>query len=74
MERMTRILYWYQRENNPPIQNADEFVDLIESCNPKLSGFFGILFESMNPSEKNKKTRQQLRQKVMLLCYQMAAF
>lgn len=28
----------------------------------------------MNPDEKSKKkTRQQLRQKVMMLCYQMAA-
>ena len=70
---MTKILYWYQRENNSPIQNTDEFINLIESRDPKLHGFFGILFESINPNEKNKKTRQQLKQKVMLLCYQMAS-
>ena len=73
IERMTRVLYWHQREKNLPVQNADEFVHLIETRDPELRGFFDIIFRSMNPDEKNKKTRQQLRQKVMMLCYQMAA-
>jgi hypothetical protein len=53
---MTKVLYWYQREGNLPIQNADEFVHLIETHDPELRGFFDILFRSMNPNEKNKKT------------------
>src|SRR5271170_5549963 len=73
MARMTKVLYWHQREGNLPIQNADEFVCLIETRDPELCGFFDILFGSMNPDEKNKKTQQQLRQKIMMLCYQMAA-
>ena len=52
---MTRVLYQYQREGNLPIQNADEFAYLIETLDPKLCGFFNILFRSMNPNEKNKK-------------------
>ena len=73
IERMTRVLYWHQREKSLPVQNADEFVNLIETRDPELRGFFDILFRSMNPDEKNKKTQQQLRQKIMMLCYQMAS-
>jgi hypothetical protein len=73
IERMTRVLYCHQRKGNLPIQNADEFVRLIETCDPELCGFFDILFRSMNPNEKNKKTQKQLKQKIMMLCYQMAA-
>ena len=73
IERMTRVLYWHQREKSLPVQNADEFVNLIETRDPELRGFFDILFRSMNPDDKNKKTQQQLRQKIMMLCYQMAS-
>ncbi|PKY52989.1 hypothetical protein RhiirA4_547445, partial [Rhizophagus irregularis] len=69
MGRMTRVFYQHQRKGNLPIQNADEFVCLIEAHDPELCSFFDILFRSMNPNE----TRQQLKQKVMMLCYQMAA-
>jgi hypothetical protein len=31
---MTRVLYCHQREGNLSIQNADEFVRLIETCDP----------------------------------------
>jgi hypothetical protein len=33
-----------------------DFVKFLESCDPKLHGFFDILFRVMNLKEKNKKT------------------
>jgi len=72
MARMTRILYQDQREGNLPKLNAADFVKLIENRDPKLQGFFDILFRAMNPKGKNQKTQESLKQKVMILCYQMA--
>src|ERR1043165_312874 len=69
---MTKVLYQYQKEGNLPIFNSNNFVNLIESQDPKLCGFFDILFQSINPTQKNQATKQLLRQKVMMLCYQIA--
>ena len=69
---MTKVIYQYQN-NNMPIFDVQEFVKLIESHDPKLEGFFDVLYEAMNPKNKNQKTQSLLKQKVMLLCYQMAA-
>jgi hypothetical protein len=70
---MTSILYQYQKEGNLPIFDPIKFVELIESRDIKMRGFFDILFQSMNPSQKNQATQRMLKQKVMMLCYQMAA-
>jgi len=70
---MTKVIYQYQNNNNMPIFDVQEFVKLIESQDPKLEGFFDVLYEAMNPKNKNQKTQSLLKQKVMLLCYQMAA-
>ena len=69
---MTRILYQDQRKGNLPKLDATDFAKFLESNDPKLQGFFDILFKAMNPNEKNKKTQESLKQKIMILCYQMA--
>ena len=69
---MTRVLYQDQRKGNSPKLDATDFVKFLESNDPKLQGFFDILFKAMNPKEKNKKTKESLKQKIMVLCYQMA--
>ena len=53
MARMTKVLYQDQREGNLPKLNAADFVKLIENRDPKLQGFFDILFRAMNPKGKN---------------------
>lgn len=69
---MTKVIYQDQREGHLPKLNATDFVKFIESRNSKLHGFFDILFKAMNPKGKSQKTQESLRQKVMVLCYQMA--
>ncbi len=71
--RITNILYRYFREKNLPVWNATEFKELIESKDIQIKGFFDMIFQSMNPEGKNSQTQQLLKQKVMLLCYQIAA-
>lgn len=73
MARMTKVLYQDQHEGNLPKLNAADFVELIENRDPKIQGFFDILYNAMNPKGKNMKTQECLKQKIMLLCYQMAA-
>ena len=68
--RIINVLYQYQKL---PIFDPVKLVELIESHDVKLCGFFDILCQSMNPAQKNQATKQMLRQKVMMLCYQMAA-
>ena len=46
---------------------------MIESHDSGVKGFFDIVFQSMNPEGKNPQTQQLLKQKVMLLFYQIAA-
>ncbi|GET64460.1 hypothetical protein GLOIN_2v1830060 [Rhizophagus irregularis DAOM 181602=DAOM 197198] len=69
MARMTKVLY---QEGNFPKLNAADFVKLIENHDPNLQGFFDTLYNAMNPKGKNKRTQECLKQKIMLLCYQMA--
>ena len=69
---MTRVLYQDQRKGNLPKLDATDFAKFLESNDPKLQGFFDMLFKAMNPKEKNKKTKESLKQKIMVLCYQMA--
>lgn len=74
MKSLTTVLYNYQhKENQSPINNPNEFVKMIEERDPSLKDFFNIIFQSMNPSSKNKQTVNYLKQKVMILCYQMAS-
>uniref|UniRef100_U9ULY4 Uncharacterized protein n=1 Tax=Rhizophagus irregularis (strain DAOM 181602 / DAOM 197198 / MUCL 43194) TaxID=747089 RepID=U9ULY4_RHIID len=72
ISRMTKILYDYQRDGKPVILDVQEFIKLIESRDSKLKSFFNTIFKAMNPAGKSHKTIQSLKQKVMLLCYQMA--
>ncbi|CAG8594313.1 11120_t:CDS:2 [Diversispora eburnea] len=53
--------------------SADEFIKLIENWDPNLYRFFRIIFQFMNPNTKILKTKEALKQKVMLLCYQIEA-
>ena len=71
--RITDVLYRYFREKNLPVWNATEFEELIEGHDTQIKGFFDMIFRSMNPKSKNSQTQQLLKQKVMLLCYQIAA-
>ncbi|PKY59280.1 hypothetical protein RhiirA4_481879 [Rhizophagus irregularis] len=71
--RITNILYRYFHEKNLFVWNATEFEELIENHDVQVKGFFNMIFQSMNPQSKNSQTRQLLKQKVMLLCYQIAA-
>ena len=70
--RITNILYKHFREKNLPVWNAAEFKELIEGHDTQIKGFFDTIFQSMNPKSKNLQTQQLLKQKVMLLYYQMA--
>src|SRR5579859_5813426 len=70
---MTNVLYQYQKEGNLPIFDSVKFVKLIESRDIKSCRFFDSLFQSMNPAQKNQATQWMLKQKVMILCYQMVA-
>ena len=45
---------------------------MIEEKDSELKGFFDMLYESMEPMSKNSTTRDSLKRKVMILCYQMA--
>jgi len=69
---MTKVLYQHQKEGNLPVLNARTFIQLIESRDPKLQGFFNSLIEAMNLKTKNQQTQEILQQKIMILCYQMA--
>ena len=66
---MTNVIYRDHRKGNLPKLDVIDFVKFIESHNPKLQGFFDILFRAINPKEKNKKTQESLKQKVMVFCY-----
>ena len=63
---MTKLLYQYQREGNSPVFEAQEFINLIESHEPKLKGFFNMLFEAANPKGKNQEQKNCLNKR---LCY-----
>ncbi len=54
------------------IIDPDEFVQLIETRDPELTGFFDLLFQSTNPKGKNAQTQEQ-QKKVMLLCHCIAS-
>ncbi|CAG8636117.1 17325_t:CDS:2, partial [Racocetra persica] len=70
--RMTKVLYQDQRQGNQPQLNVNDFVNLIEYKDPKLQGFFDVLYNAMNPKEKSQKVQKILKQKIMVFCYQMA--
>ncbi|RHZ82280.1 hypothetical protein Glove_110g21 [Diversispora epigaea] len=74
IQHLATVLYNHQhREGNKPVLDVDEFTDLIESRDSNLCGFFNLIFQSMNPNAKGRQTKESLKRKVMLLCYQMAA-
>ncbi|RHZ84696.1 hypothetical protein Glove_78g72 [Diversispora epigaea] len=71
---LATVLYNHQhREGNKLVLDVNKFTDLIESRDPNLCGFFNLIFQSMNPNAKERQTKESLKRKVMLLCYQMAA-
>ena len=45
---------------------------MVEDRDPTLCGFFNVLFQSTNPTSKNFQTQQQLKKKIVILCYQLA--
>jgi len=45
---------------------------MIEEKDPELIGFFDILYQSMDPFSKNEKTQEDLKKKIIILCYQIA--
>ena len=53
---MNDVLFKYQKDGNKPIFEAKQFIELIERDEPKLKGFFDMLYEAMNPDRKNKET------------------
>ncbi|CAG8808561.1 2819_t:CDS:1, partial [Dentiscutata erythropus] len=69
---MTKVLYQDQREGNLLKLNADDFINLIERKDPEIQGFFNILYNAMNSKDKALKTRKSLKEKIMVLCYEMA--
>ena len=44
---------------------------MLKEKDPDLDGFFNMLFQSMDPTNKNPNTNKNLRLKVMMLCYQL---
>src|SRR4051794_5180615 len=46
---------------------------MLEKEDPKLQGFFNALLNAMNPNGKSEKTIQNLKQKIMFLCYYLAS-
>ncbi|CAG8743887.1 1917_t:CDS:2 [Racocetra fulgida] len=52
---MTKVLYHDQCQGNQPQLNVNDFVNLIEYKDPKLQGFFNVLYNAMNSKEKNQK-------------------
>lgn len=68
------MLYNHQHhEHQDPIIDPDEFVKLIETRDPELTGFFDLLFQCTNPKGKNARTQETLKKKVMLLCHCIAS-
>ncbi|CAG8489770.1 1779_t:CDS:2 [Cetraspora pellucida] len=55
---LTKILYDNQCEKNSPIFDVQEFIKIIESCEPKLKRLFNAFFLAMNPREKNQQTKE----------------
>ena len=54
MARLTTILYKLQHQEHQILPtDPKEFVQLIESYDPQLCGFFDILYQSINPQNKN---------------------
>ena len=69
VKRLTSVLYTLQhQEKQKPFTNSEEFIRIIEARDPELQGFFNILYQSANPTAKNKATQQNLRTKVMFIC------
>jgi hypothetical protein len=67
------VLYNYQhKEKKEPINDPDLFEAMLKEKDPDLDGFFNMLFQSMDPANKNPDTSKNLRLKVMMLCYQLA--
>jgi len=57
IKRLTTVLYNYQHnEKNDPINDPDKFVKITT-----LTGFFDMLFQSMNPLSKNSITKENLK-------------
>ncbi|PKB98667.1 hypothetical protein RhiirA5_431013 [Rhizophagus irregularis] len=74
VQRLATILYKHQHhEHQKPIIDPNKFVQLIETRDPELIGFFDLLFQSTNPKEKVARTQEQLKKKVMLLCHCIAS-
>jgi len=68
IKRLTSVLH----KEKIIINDPNEFVRMIEEKDSELKGFFDMLYESMEPMSKNSTTRDSLKRKVMILCYQMA--
>ncbi|CAB4440509.1 unnamed protein product [Rhizophagus irregularis] len=62
----------YNIKKNENIYKFRKVYRIIEAQDPELRGFFNILYQSANPTEKNKATQQNLRTKVMFICYQIS--
>ena len=74
VQRLATVLYNYQHhEHQKPIIDPDKFIQLIETRDSELIGFFDLLFQSTNPKGKNAQTQEQLKKKVMLLCHCIAS-
>ncbi|CAG8808085.1 19015_t:CDS:2, partial [Racocetra fulgida] len=63
ISNLTKVLYNYQHEGNLPILDVQEFINVIESREPKLKGLFNTLFLTMNPAGKNQQTKNSLYKK-----------
>jgi len=67
MARLTTILYKLQHQEHQILPtDPKEFVQLIESYDPQLCGFFDILYQSMNPQSKNNATQEKLKKKLLI--------
>jgi len=61
------------KKHQKPITDPEEFVHYIESEDIELTGFFDVLYQSINPTSKNEATKKQIKTKIMFICYQLAA-
>ncbi len=71
---MTDILYWLQHcQNLNGIYDPEEFLNIIASQASELCQFFDMLYQSTNPAGKCEKTNTTSKNRIVVLCYQLAS-
>ena len=71
---MTDILYRLQHhQNSDGIYDSEEFLNIVSFQVPELRQFFNMLYQSTNPAGKCEKTNITSKNRIVVLCYQLAS-